>query len=241
MRKFLDYFLAIVALAITLVFYLNFDLEGILWDREEQKEISSQQIEKDRGTDYTGMKAGEGILSLKSKEDWEGMLNEVDYATVTPKSIQKTDVYSLAKWADHYNRRRNGATGRKRAEVRKSFLDYSANYSPYYIIELEDGTKILAQMNRGLASKIKKGKKIQLPLGQKIGFSETAKKQLASVCKAENVSTDYVLYTINTTWAKEKENIIFFGKAGASIVVCIVLAVLLEFIGGMVLPKTKEE
>lgn len=237
----MEYVLVIVAIALAVVFYLNFDLEGILWDRQAQETVDQATIEEDRSVDYTGKLAGEGIVEVKDGTAWEAVLNDSDYVTVKPVGIQKTNVYSLAKWADYYNSRKNGTTGRRRAETQTQFLDYSANYSPYYIIELQDGTKILAQMNRGIAKKIAKNPgKVELPLGQKIAYSQEAKNALADICQEQKVATDYVLYTIDTNWEQEKENVIFFGKVGASVVVCIILGVILLVIADKIFGKAAE-
>lgn len=242
MKKIVEYTSIVIAIIVAAIFYLNFDLEGILWDRQSQKAVSQAEIEADRSKDYSGKPAGDGITEVKDSATWEAVINDSDYVTVKPKSIEKTDVYSLAKWADYYNRKKNGTTGRRRAETQTQVIDYSANYSPYYIIELEDGTKILAQMNRGIAKKIAKHPgEVSLPLGQKIAYSQAAKKALEDICEKQKVSTDYVLYTIDTAWEKEKENVIFFGKAGAAVAVCLVLAVILLVMADMVCGKNVKQ
>lgn len=225
MKKVVDYSILFIAFIIAIVFYFCFDLENILWDRQSRNTISASQIEQNKSVDYTGEKAGEGIVSLKTKEDWDNTLNEIDYVTVIPKSIIKTDVYSLAKWVNPYKKKSNGSSGRRLSEVKQTFLDYSSDYSPFYIIELEDGTKILAQMNRGIANKIKKGEIVELPIGKKIGFSTKAKNMLTSICKENNVSIDYVLYTIHNDWSSKNATRILFEKLAISAVIFLVLGV----------------
>ena len=230
MKKIIDYFMITVALIVTVVFYFRFDLEGILWNSYEREEITAAQTKEDRVTDYTGQKAGDGIVSLTTGAEWDAVINQIDYVTVIPESIVKTDVYSLAKWADYYTKRSNGTSGRRRPEVKQSSFDLSANYCPYYIIELKDGTRILTQMNRGLAAKIEKGESVELPLGRKLGFLQTAKNMLSPICKSLNVSTDYVLYTIDDNWqSKNADNIIFI-KLVLSVILFFVLAVVLQLL-----------
>lgn len=242
MKKIMDYFLVVVALVIAVIFYFRFDLEGILWNGREPEVITAAQTETDRVTDYTGKKAGEGILCLTTGAEWDAVINQVDYVTVIPESIVKTDVYSLAKWADYYTKRSNGASGRRRPEVKQSAFDLSANYCPYYIIELEDGTRILAQMNRGLAAKIEKGERIELPLGRKLGFLQAAKNMLSPVCESMNVSTDYVLYTIDDNWQADNADNIFFIKIVAAAVLFFVLAVVLQLLADrLFFPDKKQE
>lgn len=235
MKKIVDYSLIILSLVVAVICFLSFDLEGILWDFEKHDVIDSKRINENRAVNYTGFKRGEGIKIIRSKDDWEDILNDIDYVTVVPKNIMKTDVYSLAKWKEKYTRRYNGTTGRKLSEVRKTTLDISADYSPYYIIELDDNTHILAQMNRGIAKKIENGEKVELPIGKKIGFSQSAKAELSQICKKMNVSTDYVLYTINDNWQKKHVNIILCGKILVSIIILFVLAVVLQLIADKIL------
>ncbi len=228
LQKIVDYTLVGLAFILSVIFFFSFDLENILWERENFESIGNQEIEKNRAKDYTGYKAKEDILSISSIEEWEDVIAEVEYVTITPKKIIKTNVYSLAKWESYYQKKPNGTTGRRRADAKKTNFDFSASYTPFYIVELEDGGKILVQMNRGLAKRIEKGENVSLPLGRKIGFSNLAKKLLAPICKKENVDDDYVLYTINNEWQKNNSTKIFLEKFALSFVLFIVLAVLLQ-------------
>ena len=224
-KKVVTGVIVVASLVIAVMFYCMFDFEEILWEKNKTETISKEQIESNRGTDHTGKKAGEGIPSIKTKAEWEDVLNQVDYVTVTPKSVVKTDVYSLAKWADHYTKPTKTTRSRRRAEVQKTKFDVSANYTPYYIIELEDGTHILCQMNRGIADKIKKGETVELPIGKKLGFLQKAKDLLEPICDEMGASTDYVLYTIDNKWEEDNADMIFFVKVGVSVVFFFVLAV----------------
>ncbi len=239
MKKIVNYSLITCALALSIVFYFYFDLEGILWNSHDPAVIDAAQLKEDLVTDYTGCKAGQGVLSLTTGAQWEDVLNQIDYVTVIPESIVKTDVYSLARWADHYTKRRNGSSGRRLAEVKQTAFDIFSNYCPYYIIELEDGTHILAQMPRSLAAKIEKGEQVRLPLGKKLGFSQKAKTLLEPVCQSMNVSTDYVLYTLDDQWQAENANNIIIIKFAVSAVLFLVLAVVLQIAAKRLLFKDK--
>jgi len=228
MQKIINYGLIILSLFIGILFYFSFDIEGILWDKYEQKSISIDQIKSDSTKDYTGLKAGEGITTITDLENWDKVINDIDYVKVIPRNIEKTNVYSLAKWVKHYTQKANGTSWRKLAETKKTAFDISANYSPYYIIELEDGNYILAQMNRAIANKIKNGENIELPLGKKIGLSQKAKNLLKPMCNEKKVSTDYVLYTIDNNWQSENTEKIFYTKFVIAFVLFIVLAVILQ-------------
>ena len=228
MRKIINYILIMLSLFIGIIFYFSFDVETILWDKHEQESISNEQIKSNTTKDYIGLKAGEGITQINNIEDWNKVLNNIDYVKVIPKSIEKTNVYSLAKWVEHYTKKPNGTSWRKLAEVKKTSFDISANYTPYYIIELEDGNYILTQMNRAIANKIKNGENIELPLGKKIGISQKAKNLLKPICDEKKVSTDYVLYTIDNNWQAENADKIFYTKLIIAFVLFIVLAVILQ-------------
>ena len=142
---------------------------------------------------------------------------------------------------DNYTRTSTGSSGRRLDEVKQTSLDISANYSPYYIIELEDGNHILAQMNRGIAKKIQKGEEIQLPLGKKLGFSKKTKTMLKSICEEFNVNTSHVLYTIDNKWEEKNADMIFIEKLAISVVLCIILSVILELGYNKILANNKEK
>ena len=203
MRKIQNSILMILSFLLGGIFYFQFDLEDILWNRHEQAIISAEQVTWNRETDYTGQKAGDGILFLTTGEEWEAVLCEFDYVTVVPVGIERTNV----------NDRSRGKDG-----------------LPYYIIELEDGTRLLAQMNRGLAARIQRGQRMELPLGRKIEIPQNTRTLLTPVCEARNVTGDYVLYTIDDTWKSEHVRPVFYGKLIASTLVAIIWAIVLQLI-----------
>lgn len=85
-------------------------------------------------------------------------------------------------------------------------------------------------MNRGIADKISKGQKVELPLGQKRGLTNTAKKLLKETYDEYDVITDHVFYTIRDSWEAEQTNRIMIEKAIISFVLFIILAVLVQLI-----------
>lgn len=222
-KKIVDGALVILALLLAVTFYYAFDLENILYEKQV-KTINQTDIETNLAPDYSGKKAGDGIKNVATKEEWDNTYT-TEYITVVPVNITKTNVYSLANWADHYTRRRTGGAGRKRRDVQTELFDYDDNYRRYYVIELEDGTNILAQMNRGIANKIAKGETITLPLGKKTGLPSTAKKMLSSIIEEKNISDTYVLYTIDDEWSKNNATKLFFIKFGVSTVLFFALSV----------------
>lgn len=203
MRKIWNGISLILSLLLGVIFYFQFDFEDILWNKYVPAVISAEQMTWDVRTDFTGQKAGEGVLSLTTGAEWEASLCGVDYVTVVPVAIEKTNVYEQER---------------------------GMNYAPYYIIELEDGTCLLAQMNQGLAAKIKQGQMIELPLGRKMEVPARTQSLLKPICDSRHIDTNYVLYTINDAWKTEHVNIIFLGKITASLLVALIWAVVLQLI-----------
>lgn len=230
MKKVLDFVIVIISLAAAVFVFAGFNMEGILLKMNPQEAISAREIEDNPGTVYTGYPAGEGIVEVQSQSDWEETLNDVDYVKIIPKSIQRTNVYSLADWADPFRRRRNGAVGRQKPTVRQSPVDVFLDYVPYYILELEDGSKILAQFSQNTAKALKKGDAGAIPIGRKHGFSQSAKSALAPVCEENQVSAEHIWYAIDNEWQKNHSFGILIGKAAVAVVFFFVLAVILELL-----------
>lgn len=201
MRKIRNGMLMILSFLLGGIFYFQFDLEDILWNKHEQAIISAEQMAWNREADYTGQKAGDGVHFLTTGEEWEALLREFDYVTVIPMGIERTNVY-----------------------------DWEKASSPYYIIELEDGTCLLAQMNQGLAARIQRGQRIELPLGRKIEIPQNTRAQLAPFCESHNIATDYALYTIDDNWKAKHVKPIFYGKLAASVIVAILWAIVLQLV-----------
>lgn len=240
MRKVLDFVIVIVSLVAACFMFAKFDMEGIVKNMNPPETVGSKELEANPGIVYVGHPAGEGIPEVKGMAEWEDVLNSVDDVKVIPTSIQKTNVYSLAEWAEPFRRRRNGAIGKKKAAVKQAPFDISLDYVPYYIIGLEDGSHILAQVSQSTAKDIQKGKLDALPIGRKQGFSQNAKSLLASVCAENDIPTDYIWYAIDNEWQDSHSFEILIGKAVVAVVFFFVLAVILELLADKVLGKKKK-
>lgn len=240
MRKVLDFMIVIVSLVAAFFVFTGFNMEGIVKKMNQPEAVSSQELEEDPGTVFVGRPAGEGIPEVRGQAEWEDVLNDVDDVKVIPKSIQKTNVYSLAEWADPFKRRRNGAVGKQKASVKQAPFDISLDYVPYYMLELEDGSHILAQVSQSTAKDIKKGNLDALPIGRKQGFSQNAKSLLEPVCAEYNASTDYIWYAIDNEWQKNHSFEILIGKAVVAVVFFFALAVILELLADKIFGKEKQ-
>ena len=227
MRKILETVLCILAIAVGIVVFLQLDVESILLQRADFTTASQQEIENNPTKDYAGLPGGEDITELENIEQWEDIISDSDFVTVTPRSIVKTDVATLAGWESFFNSRSNGTTGRRRSEVKKGGLDLFSLYCPIYVIEMQDGNYVYAQMNRYYARKIEKGEEVTLPLGTRKGMLENTRTLLKEGYAEYKAPEDYLLYTINDEWQEENADTIFFARSGIAAAVAIVLAVIL--------------
>lgn len=71
---------------------------------------------------------------------------------------------------------------------------------------------------------------MKLPLGKKIGISKQAKSMLKDICKENDVSTDYVLYTIDNNWETENADRILYEKMAISAIMFFVLAIISQLV-----------
>ena len=191
-------------------------------------------IEQGGTADFTGSTAGADIPRLNGAADFSEILYELDYVTAEPVGIVPTGVYSLKPWVSHYNTRTyrgRTTTGSRRAEVSTSSLDIWGNYNQYYLLELPDHTYILAQVPQAEADAIAKGKGLTLPIGQKVGMTNTARSHLAAVCEKYGADMDGVFYAFDNQWQKEHHSTLFLLRFGAAALLWFVLAVGLTLVG----------
>lgn len=237
MKKILETIICIAALAAGVILFFHFDMEEILLEKADMTPVSQAEIEADTQKDYAGLPGGEGVTELKSADQWNDIISDLDFVTVAPKAIHQTDVYTLAKWESFFNHKANGTTGYRRREVKKSSLDYSLLYCPVYVIELPDGTHVLAQMSRCYAKRLEKGEAVILPLGTRRGMLEKTRNLLKDECARFEAPDDYILYTINNQWQGEHASTIFIAKFAVAFAVGFVLAVVLIGIANKLLRR----
>lgn len=223
----------LVGLAAALFVFCNFSIEGYLWNKEEGNTVSAQELKDNMSSAYIGHPAAEDVPRLSSLEDFNQMTDTVDTATVVPKSIIPTGVYSLGKWSDYFTSRKNGTSWRRKEQVlTSSFLaGLWGDYSEYYIIELEDGKYILAQINDCIARRLENGETLLLPVGHKIGFSQEAKKELSNICNEYETSMKYVFYAIDDNWQTEHSFALFMGRAIAAFLCFVVVVAVFMLLG----------
>jgi len=241
-EKVILYVSTILALAAAIRLFFRWNPENLLWGTETP--VTMSDIEQNKAVDFTGSLAGDDIFRLSGAEDFEGMLNYVDYATAKPVKVIPTGVYSLKPLVSHFSSRTvNGHTGvgRRRPEVIKSATGLVENYNQYYLLGLSDGSYILAQLPQSKAAAIKKGKNIILPVGQKMGIPDAARNYLADICGEYGVSMEGVLYTLDNEWYKEHSFTLFIMKFAAASVLFFILAVGLLMTGNKVFGIKEDE
>ncbi len=222
----------LLSLVCASLFFLNWNLEPLF--KQEEPPVTMNDIEQGGTADFTGSTAGADIPRLNGAADFSKILYELDYVTAEPIGIVPTGVYSLKPWVSHYNTRTyrgRTTTGSRRAEVSTSSLDIWGNYNQYYLLELPDHTYILAQVPQAEADAIAKGKGLTLPIGQKVGMTNTARSHLAAVCEKYGADMDGVFYAFDNQWQKEHHSTLFLLRFGAAALLWFVLAVGLTLVG----------
>ena len=224
-----------VLAACVAAFFLYIHLPVDSWLFKPDRVISQEDIAADRTADLTGYPAGSDIVQINTQADLDAMLYQVGYATCMPQKAIKTDVCTLNAWADPYATQKSGKrivhTGKRKASVIRSSYPLPDEYSPYYVLELEDGSAILAQLPQGTAAAINRGQDVKLPLAQKVSLPPNARKLLAETAKTYPVSLEAALYAFNDDWYQEHRFSLTFLRLGIAFVFLLVLSFLFIMIG----------
>ena len=226
---FIPTFSALIALVCAALLFINWNPESLF--QSEQPPVTMRDIEQNRG-DFTGFPAGADIPRLYSAADFTEISVAVEYVTVEPVGIVETDVSSLKPWVDHYNTHTyNGrtTTGSRRAQVKVSGFDW--NYLPYYLLELPDHTYIVAQIPQESAKAVQRGERITLPVGQKAGMTDIARRHLSAICEEYGADMNGVFYAFDNKWQAEHHSICLLLRFGAAALLWLVLSVGLTLYG----------
>ncbi len=221
----------LLALVCAFQLFLNWSPEP-LFHREETP-VTMSDLSQGGAKDFTGSIAGGDIPRLNSAEEFSEILS-VDYVTAEPVGIVPTGIYSLKAWESHFNTRvHNGrtSTGSRRAEVRRSGFAVEEYYNQYYLLELPDHSYILAQIPQAAADALAKGERVTLPIGQKDGMLDTARRYLSAICGEYGADMDGVLYTFDNEWQEEHHFSLFMLRFGAAAALWLVLSIGLTLIG----------
>lgn len=205
--------------------------------KQDERLVTMYDIEQGGAADFSGFAASEDITRLTGAADFSEILYDLDYVTAEPVGIVPTGVYSLKPWVSRYNTRTykgRTRTGSRRNEVSTSSLDIWGNYNQYYLLELPDHTYILAQIPQTEAGAIEKGESVTLPIGQKVGMTDTARNYLAAICEEYGTDMDGVFYAFNNEWQEEHHSTLLLLRFGAAALIWFVLAVGLTLIGNRI-------
>lgn len=228
----------LIALVCASQLFIHWNPEMLL--RRDELPITMNDISKSPTEDFTGSLAGNDIGRLDGAEDFSKMSFDTDYMTAEPVGIIPTGVYSLKPWVDRYNTdiyKGRTKTGSRRAEVSTSGFDILGNYNQYYLLELPDHTYIPAQIPQSAVHAIEKGKKITLPIGQRVAIPDAAEKHLSASYKEYNIDVDGTFYAFDNEWQAEHHFTLFIMRFAASALLFFAIAVGLTFIGNEVIQK----
>lgn len=201
--------------------------------KKPQTVVSLKETEENPRGAYTGKAAGEDIPKLSGSDEFEETVVE-PYITAEPKSVTATGIYGRKPWMNPYGMtggRTSGGrmlqTGRKAPEITDSAFMALDGYQEYYLIELQDGSYILAQFSEAYRKAVDKGEKIELLVGQRKTNSDSARRYLKEICEKYGASTTYTLYMADDAWEQEQRFALFIIRAGIAATAFFVLSVVM--------------
>lgn len=224
MKNILLIVIILISLVPAFFLYLHVHPEDVI--KREEAPVTMEEIKKDRLDSSVGYPAGDDIVQISGKADFEEM-NSIDRFTIEPKSVIKTDVGSRKKWQSAYYSVRSGKrrTRKKPKPQVLQGLDIMDYYNTYYLMECPDGTYILAQLPHKYVKMIQKGEKVILPICMKDSITKNAQDKLAAIGKQYDAAMQGVLYCFDDTWMKEQNFKVMAIRIGASVVLFFVISV----------------
>ncbi len=217
MKKILSYIAVVIAIAAAAFVAFHFNPDSLL--RGKQEEMGMGDIKA--GKKVTGHPAGKDIPHISSVKEFDKLYTGTDHVTLQPVSIVPTGVWHLKSWVKPYSQRRykGRATGapRKKPEVIVSKLDIHMDYNPYYLLELQDGNYIIAEIPEPDADAVRKGKKVTLPIGEKRTFGMT--ESLRKICEEYHADTSGVFFAFDEEWYQSIDLFMVLSRIGVGVVV----------------------
>lgn len=235
-EKLISFISAIPALAAAILVYLNWNPEALL--QGKLSPVSMEDVKSGKMEDVIGAKAGDDIPVLSGREDFEK--NSSFIFTAEPAHVISTGVYELKAWVDPYyssgGRRRIGAV-KKKPQFRlyknpDGLLNDRVDYLQIYLLELPDGSYILAQIPEKFVKAIRSGKSAALPIGKKV--SQGIPDKLRTLCEEYDAYTGGIYYAFNDKWQEEHKFLILILRIGVTMGVFFLLTVVLIFIGNKI-------
>lgn len=222
-EKVIDCVCVIAALVLAVYAARNVGLEYLL--RGTEPPITLAMAEETYAAAVTGLPAAEDIPRIQDQEQWEELW-KTSCVTIEPTDIIATGIGERHPWVEEYQR---STTRRVRSrtvplvgDMRWDLLD---EYAEYYLLQLPDGSYILAQIALEDAKKLQIGKAVTLPVGSKTTVPSQAQGALAEVCAEYGVSTEYAFYSINDEWNEAHEFMMLIIRFLLGAVVCVVIGI----------------
>ncbi len=223
--KFLEFIAVIIALIVAVLVGRDFGIESILRGKEEP--VTLAMAEDLLIADCIGMPAADDIPRIENIQTWDDTY--LNLMTIEPTAIIPTGIGVRNTWVSAYSTSRRGRV-RSRPAVSDTAFDFFGDYGEYYIIKLPDESYILAQMPRDYALKLEAGKKVTLPIGQKISASSEALHKIEDLCEEYDVFTDGIFYCINDKWNESHSFLVMLIRFGIGALTALVLGTILIMI-----------
>jgi hypothetical protein len=180
------------------------------------------------GMSFTGKKAGADVPRIAGAEEFMAQY-PFDAFTAQPVNAVPTGVYELARWKSGAYAARHRTQNSPR--VTTSVFWAMTGYNQYYMLELSDGTHVLALLERDLAEKLERGNTVTLPVSARAGVDFAAKPYLREVCAQYGADADNVIYAFDDAWYADNSGklaLIRVGIAAGLLIIASVLWVIAE-------------
>lgn len=224
LEKVLEFIAVIAAILISTFVVKNISVESIL--KGSEAPVTLAMTETGLPKDFIGKPAGDDIPRIEDAKTWEDTW-QTSYVTIEPIDIISTGIGTRHPWIDTYTSSTRRRGSRRRADVTSTALDVLDEYAEYFILELPDESYILAQMSTDDARKLKTGRKITLPVGQKSPAHSQVLANISELCMEYDVNTDGVFYCIDDKWNEEHNFTVTLVHIGIIVLTTIVISVIL--------------
>lgn len=219
--KFLEYVFVIIALIIAVIVAKNLSVESMLRGKQEPVTLAMTKELLLGGS--VGMPAGDDIPRIEDAQSWDDTWT-TSPVTIEPLAVVPTGYGTRHPWVSAYSTGRRGRV-KSRPVVDSEILDILDEYGEYYLVELPDGSYILAQMSADDARKVQSGKYTALPIGKKDSANGSVVHNISDLCEEYNVvDTDYIYYCINDEWNESHYILVQVIRIAAGILTALVLA-----------------
>ncbi len=209
-----DFLAVLAAFVLAGVFFVGWQFPASLL-YPKSPPVDAQTIRQSAVKNFIGKPAADDIPRIETAADLWNAEKSVDYFfTAEPIGVVPTGVYGLNHWTNPYHRVRVGRNqfrnGKPKQRVVVNPLLPGNDYNQYYLLQLADGSHILAQLPREAVSAIKQGKNAVLPIGRSMVITDGSQTYLEEICKEYDANPDYMLYLFDDQWYQDNEFLLSF-------------------------------